>query len=69
VVPRCPKDDIDRMVKDAEAHADEDKTRREEAEVRNQAETLSYQTEKFLKDNDEKVRPRSRTRSPSRSRT
>jgi molecular chaperone DnaK len=50
-----PKDDIDRMVKDAEAHADEDKTRREEAEVRNQAETLSYQTEKFLKDNDEKV--------------
>jgi molecular chaperone DnaK len=50
-----PKDDIDRMVKDAEAHADEDKTRREEADVRNQAETLSYQTEKFLKDNDEKV--------------
>ncbi len=50
-----PKDDIDRMVKDAEAHADEDKARREEAEVRNQAETLSYQTEKFLKDNDEKV--------------
>ncbi|HEX4703114.1 MAG TPA: Hsp70 family protein, partial [Pseudonocardiaceae bacterium] len=50
-----PKDDIDRMVKDAEAHADEDKSRREEAEVRNQAETLVYQTEKFIKDNDEKV--------------
>jgi molecular chaperone DnaK len=50
-----PKDDIDRMVKDAEAHAEEDKTRREEAETRNQAETLVYQTEKFLKDNDEKL--------------
>jgi molecular chaperone DnaK len=50
-----PKDDIDRMVKDAEAHADEDKGRREEAEVRNQAETLVYQTEKFVKDNDEKL--------------
>jgi molecular chaperone DnaK len=49
------KDDIDRMVKDAEAHAEEDRKRREEAEVRNQAETLVYQTEKFLKDNDEKV--------------
>ncbi|HEX3789174.1 MAG TPA: molecular chaperone DnaK [Pseudonocardiaceae bacterium] len=50
-----PKDDIDRMVKDAEAHAEDDKTRREEAEVRNQAETLVYQTEKFVKDNDEKL--------------
>jgi molecular chaperone DnaK len=50
-----PKDDIDRMVKDAEAHAEEDKRRREEAEVRNQAETLVYQTEKFVKDNDEKL--------------
>ncbi|ALG14300.1 molecular chaperone DnaK [Kibdelosporangium phytohabitans] len=50
-----PKEDIDRMVKDAEAHAEEDKLRREEAEVRNQAETLVYQTEKFLKDNEEKV--------------
>ncbi|MBB4906586.1 molecular chaperone DnaK [Actinophytocola algeriensis] len=50
-----PKDDIDRMVKDAEAHAEEDKQRREEAEVRNQAETLVYQTEKFVKDNDEKI--------------
>ncbi|ONI72925.1 molecular chaperone DnaK [Actinosynnema sp. ALI-1.44] len=50
-----PKEDIDRMVKDAEAHAEEDKLRREEAEVRNQAETLVYQTEKFLNDNEEKV--------------
>ncbi|MGW3469019.1 molecular chaperone DnaK [Saccharopolyspora sp. NPDC000995] len=50
-----PKDDIDRMVKDAEAHADEDKKRREEAEARNQAETLVYQTEKILKENDEKL--------------
>ncbi|MER7078839.1 Hsp70 family protein, partial [Saccharopolyspora kobensis] len=50
-----PKDDIERMVKDAEAHADEDKKRREEAEARNQAETLVYQTEKVLKENDEKL--------------
>jgi molecular chaperone DnaK len=50
-----PKEDIDRMVKDAEAHAEEDKRRREEAETRNQAETLVYQTEKFVKDNDDKI--------------
>ncbi|WP_026424608.1 molecular chaperone DnaK [Actinokineospora inagensis] len=50
-----PKDDIDRMVRDAEAHADEDKKRRDEAEVRNQAESLVYQTEKFVRDNDEKI--------------
>ncbi|NKQ55859.1 molecular chaperone DnaK [Amycolatopsis sp. K13G38] len=50
-----PKDDIDRMVKDAEAHAEEDKKRREEAETRNQAETLVYQTEKFVKDNEDKL--------------
>jgi molecular chaperone DnaK len=50
-----PKDDIERMVRDAEAHADEDKKRREEAEARNQAETLVYQTEKVLKENDEKL--------------
>jgi molecular chaperone DnaK len=50
-----PKDDIDRMVKDAEAHAEEDKRRREEAEVRNQAETLVYQTEKVVKENDDKL--------------
>src|SRR5688500_899075 len=50
-----PKDDIERMVKDAEAHAEEDKQRREEAETRNQAETLVYQTEKFVKENDDKL--------------
>src|ERR1700719_4721563 len=42
------KDEIDRMIKDAEAHADEDRKRREEADVRNQGETLVYQTEKFV---------------------
>jgi molecular chaperone DnaK len=50
-----PKEDIERMVKDAEAHAEEDQKRREEAETRNQAETLVYQTEKFVKDNDDKL--------------
>jgi molecular chaperone DnaK len=42
------KEEIDRMIKDAEAHADEDRKRREEADVRNQAESLVYQTEKFV---------------------
>jgi molecular chaperone DnaK len=50
-----PKDDIERMMKDAEAHADEDKRRREEAEVRNTGDQLVYQTEKFLADNADKV--------------
>jgi len=50
-----PKDEIDRMMKDAEAHANEDKERREAAEVRNSADSLVYQTEKFLKDNDAKL--------------
>ena len=49
------KDEIDRMMREAEQHAEEDKKRREEAEVRNQAESLVYQTEKFVKDNDEKL--------------
>src|SRR5699024_8724258 len=49
------QEEIDRMVKDAEAHAEEDKKRREEADVRNQAESLVYQTEKFIKDNEDKV--------------
>ena len=47
------KDDIDQMVKDAEAHADEDAARREEAEVRNNADSLVYQAEKLLRDNAE----------------
>ncbi len=49
------KDEIDRMIKDAEAHADDDRKRREEAETRNQAESLVHHTEKFLKDNDDKA--------------
>jgi molecular chaperone DnaK len=49
------KDEIDRMMREAEQHAEEDKRRREEAEVRNQAETLVYQTEKFVKENDDKL--------------
>ncbi len=48
------KDDIDRMVKDAEAHAAEDKARRDEAEVRNNADTLVYQTETLLKEQGDK---------------
>ncbi|MGI8755486.1 MAG: molecular chaperone DnaK [Acidimicrobiales bacterium] len=49
------KDQIDTMVKDAEAHAEEDRTRREEADVRNQADTLVYQTDKLLKEQGDKV--------------
>ena len=49
------KEEIDRMVKDAEAHAEEDKQRREEAETRNTGDSLVYQTEKFIKDNEEKL--------------
>ena len=48
------KDEIDRMMQDAEAHANEDKQRREEAEIRNTGDSLLYQTEKFLKDNEGK---------------
>jgi molecular chaperone DnaK len=49
------KDDIDKMVRDAEEYAEEDRRRREEAEVRNQADSLVYQTEKFLGENEDKV--------------
>jgi|LakMenEpi03Aug12_release.lakeMendotaPanAssembly.Ray.scaffolds.fasta_scaffold128774_2 molecular chaperone DnaK len=49
------KDDIDKMVKDAEAHAEEDRKRREEAEVRNNADSLVYQTEKVLREQGDKV--------------
>ena len=49
------KDDIDKMVRDAEQYAEEDRRRREEAEVRNRADTLVYTTEKFLADNTDKV--------------
>ena len=50
-----PKEDIERMVKEAEEHAAEDKKRREEQELRNGAEQLVYQTEKLIKENDEKL--------------
>src|SRR5690554_1225140 len=50
-----PKEDIERMVREAEEHAAEDKKRREEAETRNQAENLVYSTEKVLADNADKV--------------
>ena len=49
------KDEIDRMMKDAEAHAAEDKRRKEEADIRNTGESLVYQTEKFMKDNEDKL--------------
>ncbi|MBI4933128.1 MAG: molecular chaperone DnaK [Actinobacteria bacterium] len=49
------KKDIDQMVKDAEAHAEEDRKRREEAEVRNNADSLVYQMEKVLRDNADKI--------------
>jgi molecular chaperone DnaK len=50
-----PKDDIDRMMREAEQYAEEDRQRREAAETRNQGEAVAYQTEKFLKDNADKV--------------
>jgi molecular chaperone DnaK len=49
------KDDVDKMVREAESHADEDKKRREEVELRNQAEQLTYQAERTLKDLGDKV--------------
>ena len=50
-----PKDEIDRMVKEAEAHEAEDKKRKEDAETRNQAESFAYQTEKLVNDNKDKL--------------
>ena len=50
-----PKEDIDRMVREAEEHAAEDKKRREEADIRNQAEQAVYSTEKLLKDEADKI--------------
>ncbi|MDO4686905.1 MAG: molecular chaperone DnaK [Corynebacterium sp.] len=49
------QEEIDRMIKDAETHAEEDKRRREEQEVRNSAESMVYQTRKFVTDNDDKI--------------
>ena len=50
-----PKEDIERMVREAEEHAAEDKARRESAEVRNSAEQLAYSIEKLIKENDDKL--------------
>ncbi|MCI0686736.1 MAG: molecular chaperone DnaK [Sporichthyaceae bacterium] len=49
------KEEIDRMVREAEQYAAEDRERREQAEIRNQAETVAYQTDKFIKENAEKI--------------
>jgi molecular chaperone DnaK len=49
------KDDVERMVKEAEAHASEDRSRREEVELRNQADQMVYQAEKVLKENEERI--------------
>ncbi|HSO96102.1 MAG TPA: molecular chaperone DnaK [Acidimicrobiia bacterium] len=56
------KDEIDRMVKEADAHADEDRKRREEAETRNNADSLVFQTEKLLKEQADKVSAEDRTK-------
>jgi molecular chaperone DnaK len=50
-----PKEDIERMMRDAEQHAEEDRRRRDEAETRNLAESLQYQTEKFMAENGDKI--------------
>ncbi|MGO9965324.1 MAG: molecular chaperone DnaK [Acidimicrobiales bacterium] len=57
-----PKDDIERMVRDAEQHAAEDRQRKEEAETRNNADALVYQTDKLLKDQGDKVPAEDRER-------
>jgi len=50
-----PKEDIDRMIREAEQYAEQDRKRREEAEIRNNAESLVYQTEKVISDNEDKI--------------
>jgi len=59
------RDEIERMMKEAEAHAEEDKQRREEAEVRNNADSLVFQTEKLLRDQADKVQPEDREKMES----
>src|SRR5699024_2360548 len=56
------QEEIDQMVKDAEAHADEDRKRREEQETRISAESMAYQTRKFVEDNTDKVSEDIKTR-------
>ena len=58
------KDDIARMVKDAEAHAEEDRQRREEAEVRNTGDSLVYQTEKMLRDQGDNLPDKASVETP-----
>src|SRR4051812_549608 len=55
------RDEIDRMMREADSHAEEDRKRRDEAEVRNNADTLVYQTEKLLKEQAEKATPEDKT--------
>ena len=50
-----PKEEIDQMIKDAEAHEADDKKRKEDAETRNNAENFAYQTEKLVNDNKDKL--------------
>ena len=59
------KDDIDKMVREAEQYAEDDRKRREEAEVRNNAESLVYQTEKVITDNEDKIPADVRTETES----
>ena len=54
------KDEVERMMKEAEAHAAEDKTRKEEVETRNRADQTVYQAEKFMKDAGDKIKPEDR---------
>lgn len=56
------QEEIDQMVKDAEAHAEEDKKRREEQEIRNSAESMAYQTRKFVEENKDKVSEETQTK-------
>lgn len=57
-----PRDDIDRMIRDAEAHADDDRRRKEEADARNTADTVVYQAEKLVRDNGDKLSPELKAR-------
>ncbi|MCA2212840.1 molecular chaperone DnaK [Jidongwangia harbinensis] len=57
-----PKDDIERMMRDAQDHADDDKKRKEDAETRNLAEQLQWQTEKFLAESGDKLPEENRTK-------
>jgi molecular chaperone DnaK len=56
------KDDINQMIKDAEAHAEEDQRKKEEAEIRNTADSLAYQTETLLREQGDKVPAEDRTK-------